>query len=74
MLTVYPGTAACNHVGNAESFDSDAQAASSRQGAAAADSAGDRYAVDWSGSIARFMIDYADLSLSCIVCLASCLT
>ena len=63
MLTVYPGTAACNHVGTAESFDSDAQAASSRQGAAAADAAGDRYAVDWSGSIARFLIDYSDSSV-----------
>ena len=46
LLTVYPGSTVCNHNGTAEVFQSDAQ----RQGSAAAEAAGDRFAVDWSGS------------------------
>jgi hypothetical protein len=54
LLTVYPGSAVCNHGCTTESLESDAQ----RQGAVAADAAGDRFAVDWSGLNIDCKIDY----------------
>ena len=50
LLTVYPGAASCNPDCPSESLALDAQSgACARHSAAAGDSAGDRYAVDWSG-------------------------
>ena len=56
LLSVYPGTAGCGPEGDAGSPVLRAPStASARQGAAAAEAAGDRFAVDWSGSFASIV-------------------